>query len=370
MSDSKKYAKSCVPGGPAFLFQTEGLAIISKDIVAPAVKPIAYSLMEYTGVKANVDYLTNSMQKGGYKNHSGRKWQNIYPGEGRHDYKEDCARITEATLPLITLIEQCICPHDCYARNAAILRNEIKSCHERTTNIKYHELLTLRRINLLLRDQTLEDRQSLHIDGRYFGINAILVEKCGDDGYNFHYIPKSHTRINTHNECVWVPKSFVRHAIIQQGELVVFAPSLIHAGGRASSPKSTQVNGYGYKNYGDHYIPWGDTHREQRYRNIGGYDKWTDVSFQFMLSHAGNPMIEVGRGQNIWFMRDEQKHEDAEFQGQRYHKVDVNCLEFHSYIEEGGKMFVETMIDTSQTWLDILSGKAKHITRKRSNRKT
>ena len=81
-------------------------------------------------------------------------------------------------------------------------------------------------------------------------------------------------------------------------------------------------------------------------------------------------MIEVGRGQNIWFMRDEQKHEDAEFQGQRYHKVDVKCLEFHSYIEEGGKMFVETMIDTSQTWLDILSGKAKHITRKRSNRKT
>ncbi len=214
MSDSKKYAKACVPYGPACQFKSEGLAIINKDIVSSAVNPVAYSLMEYTGVKARLNYLTNSMQKGGFKNHEGRKWQNIYPGKGRQDYKEACTRIKEATLLLITLIEHCICPRNFYARNAACLGYKKKSCCGKATNFIIEDLLTLRRINLLLRDRTLEDRQSLHVDGKYFGILVILVEKCGDDGYQFHYVPRSQNRLIKHNEGVWVPKSVVSNAII------------------------------------------------------------------------------------------------------------------------------------------------------------
>lgn len=70
------------------------------------------------------------------------------------------------------------------------------------------------------------------------------------------------------------------------------------------------------KNVG-HLIPPGVTQNEQQYKNFGGYDKWTDVFFQFILLHDANTMCELGQEHNILLIHNEQKCKDAKFQGLR-----------------------------------------------------
>ena len=108
------------------------------------------------------------------------------------------------------------------------------------SKIPRERLLMVDHINLFLKRSDLDERQNLHVDGDHgIGVVAIYVEKCRDSKYSFYYVPKSHHRM-THHESVrkiGVPASAVKELLVDQGDLIIFPPSLIHAGGKASHGK-------------------------------------------------------------------------------------------------------------------------------------
>ena len=64
---------------------------------------------------------------------------------------------------------------------------------------EYKHLLSVDHINLFMKDESLTERQSLHIDGEGIGLVVIYVEKCGLDGYRFYYVEGSHHRVEDYN---------------------------------------------------------------------------------------------------------------------------------------------------------------------------
>jgi ectoine hydroxylase-related dioxygenase (phytanoyl-CoA dioxygenase family) len=68
---------------------------------------------------------------------------------------------------------------------------------------------------------------------------------------------------------------------VKKGDLLLFPPCLIHAGGQASS---TECNHNKFINF----IP----QNEEK----NNYDKWTDISYQFTLVHALFPCLQYCKG--------------------------------------------------------------------------
>lgn len=355
-SQSRAYAET-IKGHLSREFREKGVTVIEACQVSPHINPAVISLNMFATTKANPSHLANSHAKGDMRNHDGRLWENIYPGEKgsvRKAFRNENEMKT-AVQPLVTFLEEKIFPHEFFARNAAskhTYNQPINSQEEIKTLVReYKHLLSVDHINLFMKDETLTERQSLHIDGEGIGLVVIYVEKCGLDGYRFYYVESSHHRVEDYNTKIWIPKAAVKQLKVQQGDLLVFAPSLIHAGGDASPAECKHIK---FSNYISPDLEKNDL------------NDWTDISFQFTLAHALFPSpISKGKGKVIPFLRDEEKHDTATFGDKRYESVVVDEAQFKKYIEDPGMTFKEKLDASMKDWMSKLEGKVVHRTRNR-----
>jgi ribosomal protein L16 Arg81 hydroxylase len=199
----------------------------------------------------------------------------------------------------------------------------------------------------------LGERQTLHFDWHGVGVVAIYVEKCGRDGYSFHYVEKSHHRMR-HGDSerkICVPTSAVKELKVKKGDLILFPSCLIHAGGQASSTECLHTK----------FIKFIPQNEEKN-----NYDEWTDISYQFTLAHALFPSpISQGKGVILPFIRDEEKHSKAEFQEKRYEDVQIDEQKFKQYVNEPGFKFKEILDASLSVWIKKLDGEKVYITRSR-----
>lgn len=135
---------------------------------------------------------------------------------------------------------------------------------------------------------------------------------------------------------------------VQQGDLLVFASSLIHAGRDASPAECKHIK---FSNYISPDLEKNDL------------NEWTDILFQFTLAHALFPSpISKGKGKVIPFLRDEEKHDTATFGDKRYENVVVDEAQFKKYIEDPGMTFKERLDVSVKDWMSKLEGKVVHRT--------
>ena len=109
-------------------------------------------------------------------------------------------------------------------------------------------VLSLEHVNGLVRRPGLLKNQVLHIDGIELKIIVILVVMCGDEGYSVCCVKGSHNKFKDHDRNVWVPQDKVEQVVAREGQLICFAESLIHGGGKSSGYSSTRTSSY--KPYG------------------------------------------------------------------------------------------------------------------------
>lgn len=358
-TESKNYIKQS--GRLSKAFREEGIAVI-KGAQRALLWPVLCSLNKYVTTKGEPTCLNDSVAKFDLRNHEGRLWENIYPGEDRKTRKvfEKEQYMHKATIPLTTFLEELLFTHEYYARNAF---NTMISSHTKfetnpdfgkaTKPYQYKRLLLVDHINLFFRRYDVKDRQNLHTDGNGVGVVAIFVEKCGSDGYSFHYVPKSHHRIS-HSDSdrhLWVPASEVKELKVQQGELLIFSPSLIHAGGQASSKDCKHCKFI-------NYIPGN--------REKCNYDDWTDISFQFTMKHALFPSpISPGKGRIFPYKNDEGKGRKAILRNEKKIDVQIDQQRFKDYVKDAGMQF-KSMLDKSLSdWIQYLNGERVYNTRSR-----
>jgi hypothetical protein len=283
--------------------------------------------------------LSNSHAKGDDGKHEGRRWESIYPsgpGPVNKAFK-NVNEMKHQTQPLVTLLEEKLFTHEFYARNAA--SRKFYACNAASSQ---EQILIIDHINMFTRDNTLQERQSLHVDAAGIGVVAIYVERCGSTGYSFYYIKKSHNR-EKHDRTIWVPKATVTRLAVNQGDLLVFSPALIHSGGEASSIDGSTRDGN---------------------RDL---DCFTDVSFQFTFAHNSFPSsFGPGYGAFQPFERDELKHETAEYPNKRYKDaaVDINTQKFQEYIDEGGTGFKDMLESGFKQIMAKLAGQKVRSSRK------
>lgn len=356
-TESKKYVKQ--NGHLSKAFREEGVAVI-KGSQCKLLWPVLSSLNNYVTTRGEPTCLNDSVAKGDLRNHQGRLWENIYPGESKSIRKAFRREkdMHAATFPLTTFLEEKIFLHDYYARNAFNTMNLINNKSETKKDFdeaknSYKRLLEVEHINLFMRRCDVTERQNLHVDGDGICVVAIFVEKCGSDGYSFHYVPKSHHR-TSHSESdrtIWVPKSAVKELKVQQGELLIFPPSLIHAGGQASSKECNHTKFI-------NYIPGGGEKHN--------YSDWTDITFQFTMKHAlFRSPIPFGKGKIYSFINDEEKHRKAQLQDERNVDVQIDQMRFEEYVMESGMQF-KTLLDKSTSeWIQYLNGERVYNTRSR-----
>ena len=331
-------------------FREKGVTVIN-GLQFNNLWPALISLNTYVTTKGHPTHLINSTAKGDNRVHDGRLWENIYPGEGKDTNKafKGENEMHTLTLPLITFLEKKLFPHEYFARNAANTKNFIhiemgSNADYETVKRMYNQILTVDHINLFFRRNDLDERQTLHIDGHGVGVVAIYVEKCGCDGYSFHYVEKSHHRMR-HDDSerkIWVPTSAVKELRVKKGDLILFPPCLIHAGGQASSTESLHTKFI-------KYIP----QNEEK----NNYDEWTDISYQFTLAHALFPSpISQGKGVILPFICDEEKHIKAEFKEKRYEDVEIDEQKFKQYVNKPGLKFREILDSSLSDWIKKLDG--------------
>lgn len=197
--ESKKYAMAIKQNGHlSKAFREDGVTVI-KEFQSKLLWPALISLNTYIVTKGQPAHLINSSAKGDLRVHDGRKWENIYPSESKDINKafKDEKDMHAAMLPLAMFLEEKLFPHEYFARNAANTKNLIHIKMESNADFDtpkrmYNQLLRVDHINLFFKRNDLDERQTLHVDGHGVGVVAIYVEKCGRDGYSFHYVEKSH----------------------------------------------------------------------------------------------------------------------------------------------------------------------------------
>ena len=65
-------------------------------------------------------------------------------------------------------------------------------------------------------------------------------------------------------------------------------------------------------------------------------------------------------------MRDEEKHNKAEFQEKRYEDVQIDEQKFEQYVNEPGLKFKKILDSSISDWIKKLDGEKVYITRNRS----
>jgi hypothetical protein len=352
-AEAVKYADACatVEGEdkPAAKFRREGYAIVEMSNIS-----IRMGLMGFVEQRIKTKLWSSSMTKlahnfledknDGKRNHDHRRWKQIYPDEKGNDRTTQKSQGIRENLEMLTpFIEKNIFPHEFYARiaynTAQVIFNTRKQCK--------NSLLTTYNANLLIKGIECNERQNMHTDGFGFKVIAILVELCGERGYDFNFIPGTHNLLLKHNADAKLPTSEVKSVTFGKSHILLFAENLIHGGGTSSMTEDELNNGEWLRTNknGELYEGWfGKSKREQP----------TDISFQ--LSFIYNPISDVsepGNAQPNWY-KNETKNADNE-----------SVQEFKEYVKSGGNDFSTELDEAFPTWLAMIRG--KHV-RPKSNR--
>ena len=237
---------------------------------------------------------------------------------------------------LTPFIEKNIFPHEYYAR---IAYNTAQVIFETTKQCE-NSLLTSFTGNLLVKGGKCLERQNMHADGFGMKIVAILVELCGERGYDFNFIPGTHNLLWNHNKEAKLPTSEVKTVKFGKTAILLFAENLIHGGGTSSMSEDECSNGDWLRTNkkGELYKGWlGQSSREQP----------SDISFQ--LTFVYNPISDAsdpGNPQPIWYKNEMEKVDNE------------TVKESEEYVKDEGSCSSEELDDVFPTWLTMIRDKA------------
>ena len=145
--------------------------------------------------------------------------------------------------------------------------------------------LQLWNVNALAKSDDLTEPQNGHIDGTGVNLIAIVIDSCGENGYNFQCVPGSHNLLQSHDNEKSLPLSLMKTYNVPKGMILVFAESLIHAGGASSMTSDEYI-----MKYQGHPLP-----PIRYFKTPLSYKYPTDMSFQLsfqlflaaICSHCG-----------------------------------------------------------------------------------
>ena len=355
-AEAINYTNACTSGeeedNPAKKIRREGYAIVEMSN-----NSVRMGLMGFVEQSIKKNLWSSSMpklahnfvddQNDGQKNHDHRRWKQIYPNDAGNDRTTKASIGVKTNLEMLTpFIEKNIFPHEYYARiaynTAQIIFKTMKQCN--------NSLLTSFTGNLLVKGVECNERQTMHTDGFGFKVVAILVELCGERGYDFNFIPGTHNLLWEHNKEAKLPTSEVKTVTFGKTAILLFAENLIHGGGTSSMSEDECSSGdlLRTNKNGELYKGWlGQAKGEQP----------TDISFQ--LSFVYNPIpdaSEPGNPQPIWY-KNEIKNADNE-----------TVKEFKEYVKGGGRRFSKDLDEAFPTWLAMIRGKNVRPKRNRAKR--
>ncbi len=336
--DAIDYNEMCDVEAAASVLRRDGICVMSLTVAEnTAIKALTTRLCDELQ-KISFDKLKHGHNKNHIltSNHPERKWKRIMPKEGAVTMnKREKFIECEVNKFLIPLLSKRICPHELYAHTALMtlvkLRKGKKEVSEGGFNEKHVPaplLLTLEHINGLIRGPGLDEDQILHIDGKELKIIVIIVIKCNESGYELCCVKGSHNHFSNHNVNIGVPKEMVKRVHAKEGQLICFAESLIHGGGKSSGKRSEK----------DENEAKGNNHRLFTFNSSSVTKKKnfftgkiqdrspTDISFQLTFHVAtAKSTSNVGSGKIISFSiieeeeEGETKAEDISRKRQEYH---------------------------------------------------
>ena len=291
-------------------FMDNGIVVLDpkKDCSAQGTLGFLKNVLHEKLLQSNqgMDYLKHIIKK--QSNHPGRTWKQLYPSTGGDRIRK--LPWTKTISGLRLFLEKCILPDLYFARMAYIEICTIKKDnidHEKTM---VNGFLQLWNVNALARSDDVTQPQMAHIDGTGINLICIIIENCGDDGYKFECVPKSHNLLEEHDTTKKLPLAAMKKYAIQRGMLLVFAETLIHAGG-VSSMTSDEY----HDKYKDQDPP------QINYFKKGNSNKYpTDLSFQFTFQHIIAPIMSYpGFAKPLWY-KDQETN------------IDTDASDFSQYI--------------------------------------
>lgn len=243
--------------------------------------------------------------------HDQRRWVHLYPNSTG---TQTNSSLVNQMLPIQTYLSETLFTHEHFALMAKRGREKHR-WHGRQTELQnFRKVLELMDINVLIKGPSLNQPQSLHVDG--FGVKVIViyVDKCNEDddaGYEFFYIKGSHRLLDRHSQHASksrLPMKEVTKVIVRPGDCIVLFESVLHGGGASSSIKPIPVE-----------TALKDTERYNRlglrtFHWFGGSVSATtilptDISFQMTFDFLGHPSsYSVPNRGNTWY-----QHTDAIF---------------------------------------------------------
>ena len=129
--------------------------------------------------------------------------------------------------------------------------------------------------------------QTIHVDSRAINFEVIAVVKCGNDGYELEYVPRSH--LLTGDEILEdtpIDPGMIKLVAAKQGQFICFFDTLFHGGGIASTPLQH----------------WLDSSFKNATKNLTGGEA-TDIAYQLTLHRYGINSLDMGKAANVWFSR-------------------------------------------------------------------
>lgn len=244
--------------------------------------------------------------------HDQRRWAHLYPNPSA---AQTNSSLVNQMLPIQTYLSETLFTHEHFAvmakkgGQALMCRDEDHHpWRGRQSELQnFQESLRLMDINVLIKGPSLNQPQSLHVDGFGLKVVVIYVDKCNEDddaGYEFFYIKGSHCLLGTHHQHATntqLPMKEVTKVIVRPGDCIVLFESLLHGGGASSS-----INP----------IPDEAAMRDtERYNRLGlNAFHWfgrstsatkilpTDISFQMTFDFVGCPSsYSVPNRGNTWY---------------------------------------------------------------------
>lgn len=246
--------------------------------------------------------------------HDQRRWVHLYPNPTGAQTNSSLAN---QMLPIQTYLSETLFTHEHFALMAKRGR-KTHLWHGRQNELQnFQQLLNLMDINVLIKGSSLNQPQSLHVDGFGLKVVVIYVDKCNEDddaGYEFYYIKGSHRLLDSHHEHATnsqLPMKEVTKVILRPGDCIVFFESLLHGGGASSSinpvpDEAALKDTERYNRLGLKAFHWFG-------RSISATTMLpTDISFQMTFDFVGCPSsYSVPNRSNKWY-----QHTDALFENE------------------------------------------------------
>lgn len=213
-----------------------------------------------------------------------RKWINIMgSGQNKVEDRGDIKFRHDSRNFFQSEIERLILPHEHYATIAK--RHSIHLSSRKSSTTFIHPL-QCDKINCLARYEGLDTRQRLHQDSKQLYFSAVYIEHCHNEGYPFHYFQGSHNlalnetctmtipeeMYSTTSKKLMIPLGNLTTIQPKKGQVIIFASTLIHAGGKSSGNELLSLEARGI-----------DMHSSQK-TNMP-----SDLVYHFEFSHTGHP---------------------------------------------------------------------------------